>query len=413
MKRLVSVSFAFLTLLLFCCKENSVVPPPDPPGKQKHIFWPSLADSPWPVFHGDPQSTGRSKYKGPQLGVIDWSYTFTGRAKFSFVNIDVGNIIRLTCGWSRYDPALLSLSSQGVELWKINLTDSSRAGLPEILHSATIDAYGTIYVGASNGYFYAINPDGSIKWKYNTVETVLSGLAGANIGLDGTIYFSTNTTLFALNRDGILQWKLNNVSPVEFKSSPSFTFSRDGKTIYVGGNKGLFALDQSGNLKWQFEFRNSYGLLFPLVDSDENIYFLTDSNFYSVNASGVLRWKYSLPLGEYMDPTTAPTMDSNGNLYYTGDGKLYSLDYEGTLRWAAEGIKSGGSHLVCDSEGTIYVSGTSGGSIYAVTIEGKKKWELQVGTDQQIVCGPALSSDGRLYILSYASGFLSTLYVIK
>lgn len=35
--------------------DSSIVP-------QYDIVWESLADSPWPMFHHDPQSTGRSKY---------------------------------------------------------------------------------------------------------------------------------------------------------------------------------------------------------------------------------------------------------------------------------------------------------------------------------------------------------------
>lgn len=63
-----------LMLLLMSCKENPTTPsePPKPPGYQEDIPWPSLADSPWPMNHHDPQSTGRSRYVGPMNDSVYW-----------------------------------------------------------------------------------------------------------------------------------------------------------------------------------------------------------------------------------------------------------------------------------------------------------------------------------------------------
>ena len=40
--------------------------------QQKHIPWPSLADSPWPFIRGDMQATGRSQFVGPSTNNILW-----------------------------------------------------------------------------------------------------------------------------------------------------------------------------------------------------------------------------------------------------------------------------------------------------------------------------------------------------
>jgi hypothetical protein len=52
----------FLLLMLLSCKENPTTPSeePKPPGYQEDIPWPSLADSPWPMYRGNPQYTGRA-----------------------------------------------------------------------------------------------------------------------------------------------------------------------------------------------------------------------------------------------------------------------------------------------------------------------------------------------------------------
>ena len=52
-------------LLLTACEDEVIQSPPKPPGYQEDIPWPSLADSPWPMNHHDPQSSGRSKFIGP------------------------------------------------------------------------------------------------------------------------------------------------------------------------------------------------------------------------------------------------------------------------------------------------------------------------------------------------------------
>ena len=69
--------FFLLTFILLSLSSCETTEPPDqnltrPPGYQEDIPWPSLADSPWPMNHHDPQSTGRSPYDGPALGQIEW-----------------------------------------------------------------------------------------------------------------------------------------------------------------------------------------------------------------------------------------------------------------------------------------------------------------------------------------------------
>jgi len=67
--------FYILIAILFCaCMEDVdkvnddiIISMP-----QSHIEWPSLADSPWPMYRHDPQSTNRSQFQGPQTGIPEW-----------------------------------------------------------------------------------------------------------------------------------------------------------------------------------------------------------------------------------------------------------------------------------------------------------------------------------------------------
>jgi len=55
---------------------------------------------------------------------------------------------------------------------------------------------GTIYVGSHDHYLYAIKPDGTLKWKYETGSGVDSSPV---IGEDGTIYVgSDDRCLYAI-----------------------------------------------------------------------------------------------------------------------------------------------------------------------------------------------------------------------
>ena len=69
-----------------------------------------------------------------------------------------------------------------------------------IVSSPAIGADGTIYFGSHDKNFYALKPDGTIRWTFATGGQIISSPA---IGADGTIYFtSTDGNLYALNPDG-------------------------------------------------------------------------------------------------------------------------------------------------------------------------------------------------------------------
>ena len=70
------------------------------------------------------------------------------------------------------------------------------------MHSSpAIGSDGTIYVGSEDNNLYAINPDGTKKWAFDTGDDVNSSPA---IGRDGTIYFgSLDGNLYAIKSSSI------------------------------------------------------------------------------------------------------------------------------------------------------------------------------------------------------------------
>jgi len=107
--------------------------------------------------------------------------------------------------------------------------------------AATIGPDGTIYVGANNSNFYAINPDGSMKWLYEA-ERELAGIwTTAALSQDASmLYFGANKGgMYALNsRDGSLKWQFNIVGSVY--SSPALDAAA---TLFTGSTVGhVFSL---------------------------------------------------------------------------------------------------------------------------------------------------------------------------
>ncbi len=109
--------------------------------------------------------------------------------------------------------------------------------------SPAIGADGTIYVGGAasdnaNNALYAVNPDGTVKWTFQTGNFVASSPA---ISADGTIYVgSADDNLYAINPNGTEKWVFATGSEILF-SSPAI--GADG-TIYIGSESspGLFAI---------------------------------------------------------------------------------------------------------------------------------------------------------------------------
>jgi outer membrane protein assembly factor BamB len=98
----------------------------------------------------------------------------------------------------------------------------------EIISSPAIAPDGTIYIGSGNGALYAINPDGTLKWRYETGGALPASPA---IGSDGTVYIgSMDRQFYAIHPDGTLKW----IFPTKNIFTSSAAIGADG-TIYAAG----------------------------------------------------------------------------------------------------------------------------------------------------------------------------------
>ncbi len=381
-----------LSYLIFSCKsptKNNDDPPPTNDTipstmPQQHIPWPSLADSPWPMYRHDPQGTGRSQYPGPQLGQLKWKMPAPGVSSgngFTSTVIGPDGTLYIPSSYEQHEGFgqvwnFYAINPNGTIKW--TWFDSLDIHINnEIERTPLVTADGTIILcsmGRPESYVYALNPDGTLKWKYY----IDSQPSDPNIGLDGTIYFTTVNGLYALSTDGQLLWELSTSNEFGPSSSSGMAISVDGQTLYVGGwyeHDILYSVSIEGEVKWSFDdgdtsHYNALGYM-PMVDNQNNVYIITGQGLFSISPEGKERWRYDDTYsGEQV------VMDTKGHLYIYNLYKITALDYAGQELWnIGHGYVQPG--FVMDKNGTIYTIENDGVSAVS-SQDGSLTWKLNL-----------------------------------
>ena len=313
------------------------------------------SQSPWPRFRRTIQATGLSAVDtSADTGNVEWVFTTSspsGPSEFlSSPTIGSDGTIYA----SNTDGDFYALNPNGTQKWKTSIGGNSNFNSPAIV------ADGTIYVGTGtttlgsedSGNFYALDPDGSQKWKFPTVGIIVSSPA---IGSDGTIYFASNSgTFYALNPDGTQKW---NFTPTPLTRQPVSTpaIGTDG-TIYVGYSapgKGppfppnslivYYALNPNGTQKWQTDITvpGLFTLASPAIGSDGTIYVTSGGNFVAINPDGTQRWSGG---GSSNTFTGSPAIGADGTIYDGTTsfmsiigGSFFAFNPSGSVKWIFNG----------------------------------------------------------------------------
>jgi hypothetical protein len=343
--------------------------------------------------HGNPQSNGRSNFRGPKLGILEKTF-LTPEVSAGIV---IGTDSTIYCVSSSFSHGgLYAYLQNGTLKWYIPSVYSMTTPL--------IGTDGTIYF-VCGIKIYAVNPDGSIKWEYPFEFGSNVIMHGINIGLDGTIYYiDLNNKFNALDKYGNLKWFIQD-NRFYVGNTNALVFSPDGKTIYCRGiNDAILAVDiENKAINWVFGKIREGIEAAPIVDSYGNIYTYCvidtmntlKSAFVSLNRSGNIRWSFEINTCLH----TQPTIDKQGNIYFACD-TLYSLDFWGNLRWKVPlGVNLyQGSSLVCDIDGTVYLCiDNITLTIMAVDKQGSIIWTLNDPSYGVVSISPALCF-GKLYI---------------
>ncbi len=399
MQKLISV-IILLALAVAGCKQSTEPTQPEqkPPGYQEDITWPSLANSPWPVWHHDMQATGRTNVAGP-LNISNVNYLNVGIMYGDIVSDEFGTI------YYQHDlpSKLAAMNLKGSFLWNIN-NGHEPSTAPTILSNKKI------VVANDNDSTYCLNFDTSIKWTYVNNSTNYS--KAISVDKNGNVYFvENNQSLVVLSPDGQLLWEINDAN-ILTGSDQFVTFSPDGTTAYLMGKDiTLIAVDISSHkILWKYgesTLRNT-----PLITNEGNIAIMENSgdsmiSLTLLNMNGVILWKYIFT-GHYLNDIE-PTIDYFGNIYF-GTDTLYSVNLKGKLNWKTQLGKGVSRYtaIICDGNNNIYfgaysVNDTS--KLLCYTYKGEKKWELTI-ENEGLIGNPIIPADGIIAIPTFNSNSL-------
>lgn len=369
---------------------------------QINIVWSSLADTPWPMYHHDPQSTGRSQYSGPSSGLVESIKFDNCRMTMSGISIGYDNTAFLPTG--DFSNTLIAFDFDGNIKWERNNNSTS---------TALIRRDSSICIPTVYNTFTTYNHHGDTIWNSQINKMYNLGL---NIDLDGIIYFvdfmgngDYTGILKVFDSNGKLLWSLKDNL---FLGSPDAipSFSPDGRTLYVQGvSVSLIAVDiTTKSIKWTFGSKTL--LSAPVVDNEGNIFIKpgefssSSTSLYSLNSEGTINWEFKLNSGILFD-NTEPTIDWNGNIYF-GQDTLYSLTNAGKLRWKRGLGADITSALVSDINNTIYF-GTSDEKIFSFYEDGRLRWMTENLEFRTIGACPAITNDGKLLFPSWRNSNVS------
>ena len=325
---------------------------------------------------------------------------------------------------SAWSCKLIALDQNGNQKWVFtqSVPSCNSFTVPTVGPDGTI--YAALIVGVSeniNAAVYAVNPDGTQKWRFSTGSNVHRPIA---LGAD-TLYAVTGKKLIALTLGGEQKWIFEADAYIYHP-----VVGLDG-TIYVSRTGKIIAVNPSGTQKWIFSTGNSWGGDFPPLafGTDGTLYGgSNDGYFYAIGPDGTKKW--SVPNKGYRfsgvavgsDGTlyvAALTADASGYAY--DDLTVYALNTDGSTQWQAPlGRRYYLGDLAIGSDGVVYVSAhqysTGGGNIddgklFAFNPDGTQKWVFNTGpatltsTVSLSTSGPAIGADGTLYLATKMSVF--------
>ena len=228
------------------------------------------------------------------------------------------------------DGKLYAVARDGTAKWSYATGDI-------IFSSPAVAHDGTIYIGSDDDHLYALVP-GTAKPRWIVQmgacpQRVGVGPeasrcdvdAGPTVGPDGVIY-TGGDGIYAINPDGSLRWRFATGGHVS--SAPAVL--PDGTVVAGSQDDLVYAIAPNGQKRWDFRAGDDVEAT-PAIGDDGTIYVGSDDNkLYALGVDGTLRWAF----------TTGGRRARLGRgrvtaLIYVGsfDGLLYAIRLDGTLAW--------------------------------------------------------------------------------
>lgn len=368
--------------------------------------------------------------------------------------------------WSKFKGDKYNSGQSQVDLSEVKCQSVgwslATAGL--VWSSPIIDEKGTVYIGSSDGYFYAINEKGEEIWRYEISpgpDSIIDS-AATFVGKNLVVIPGGDGCLHAVDRKtGLKKWMFDAKKDAGAdKHDRSLVDSFEGNVVFddihklifaPSDNGNLYALDVKGELVWRYQTRlmawalpvfaeDSSWLAFGALDGDLNFidvatgelwekvnlraeikstptYDPKTKKMFVCNSAGKLYcaeidrekngvfWQLDWMVDLGAEVYSSPSYDDNQVVVGDMDGRMWCYDFEGKERWVYLAKSPIASSPVISADNQV-IFGSSDGMLHSVDfVEGKSNWVYRVGDQNwghiNLDSSPAISTRGEVIVGSY------------
>jgi len=350
-------------------------------------------------------ATSQGKSSTPGQSSIKWRFETAGPVTAG-ATLGPDNHIYVGCE----DGMLYVLNNGG------HLRNSTDFNAP-VISSPAVSEAGITYVAAGNSLF-ALDNDLGILWSYQAQAIIYSS---AKLSPDGKIYVADGSgLLYALDPNGSELWRFETAGYEELGNSifSSAALAGDG-TVYLAGlyDPNLYALEPAdGSIKWVRNFQHSKETVAVEICDPLPYWPWFDCRYEDITFSR-FGWPFASPAaaddgtiyqGLVYDPNLYAVSPADGNIIWSLDLHQKAEDWllsNHPNEPVAKISSSCWSEPALGPEGTIYVS-FDDPYLRAVEPNGAIKWVTKIGdvggftmsvSDDGLVY--AASDDGHLYVI--------------
>jgi outer membrane protein assembly factor BamB len=364
---------------------------------------------------GQPPFQGRVRISGPEIGQTEVMTDSLGL--YHAYLVAPANRARVTVNWQTRDDANnignnMASQALAVDVHANAITDVNHdftlenrepgtarwaaLGTVGFVAPPALGVDGSLYLSGRDGQLYALNPNGTLRWK-DLIRADQTGLfaqtnayaAAPALAEDGTVYATTARTLKAYAADGTARWTLTTadaVNPVGpnriFRKDPppasAVAVGSDG-TVYTGGDK-LYAVAPNGAIRWSLKL-------------DE---WNTHTNAIAVAPDGTIYVSVADLVCPYEDLEICKfDQDSLLEINY-----LAAINSDGSRRWKREGLAM--TAMVADSSSNVNgwrynVKIGSNDQVMSIAGDATIRWTQPVSSGA-LVRGMAVDDDDELVL---------------
>ncbi|HET6386678.1 MAG TPA: PQQ-binding-like beta-propeller repeat protein [Armatimonadota bacterium] len=376
---------------VYSLREHPVAIPRTPRGAELA----GLARTPWPKAYHDLQNRSRSPLPGPRQPTMGWS-AFVGDYRGSGVGPPAVGENGVVCRGADSERVNGFTGGGTVESRTTAGKLSWSLGIGSVIGSSPAFAGdGVVYVNSDDGFLYAIDPGGRIRWRVRLWEKERAKLKF--VGVPGVWDVSPS-----ISRRGVV------FTPTTALRGNAGT---EGST---GEDSRLYAVSPNGKVLWRMDLPGQAIDRCPAVASDGSLYLTTSRWLYALDEHGTVRWRRAVG-----DWSSQPLITDDGSVVICDSGRVLKLFTSGKLIWRRPigGARDlalgwhGDIYVGCDAlidkarlgkqesiagwHGDIYIAGAPGG-ICSLTAGGRIRW--WVCQHRSISGVPVVDRDGNLYV---------------